>query len=323
MMGTRISGRGHHVPARLVTNQEIEQRLGLHAGWIESRVGIRARYYAAPDEALTDVAGPAAQRALHDAGSPDIGFLILATSTPDHLLPPSAPLLAHQLGLKCGAADLAGACAGFIHALVMADGMARAQGRSVLVVAANILSRRINPADPATSALFGDAAGAVVISPAPGAESGVIAADLVSDGAGYNLIGIPGGGSRKPFSTDLAADDLYMQMPDGRRVFSKAVATMVASSRTVLRAAGVSISDVAHWIPHQANQRITDAVERQLDLDRSRTLSTLCDFGNPSAASIPLTLSHAAPNRDFATGDLCLMTAVGAGLTGGAVLFRW
>ncbi|MDP1581930.1 MAG: beta-ketoacyl-ACP synthase 3, partial [Bradyrhizobium sp.] len=312
MIGTRISGRGHHAPARLVPNEDIERRLGLQAGWIESRVGIRARYYAAPDEALTDIARPAAQRALQDAGSPDIGFLILATSTPDHLLPPSAPLLAHQLGLKCGAADLAGACAGFIDALVMADGMVRAHGRGVLVVAANILSRRINPADPSTSALFADAAGAVVLSPAPGADSGVIAADLVSDGSGYDLIRIPAGGSRKPFSGELAPDELYMQMPDGRAVFSKAVDTMVASSEKVLRAAGASVSDIAHWIPHQANLRITAAVERRLGLDPSRTMSTLRDFGNSSAATIPLTLSHAGLSRNIATGDLCLMTAVGA-----------
>lgn len=322
-MGTRIAGRGHHVPARLVANEEIERRLGLKPGWMESRVGIRARYYAEPDEALTDIARPAAQRALQDAGSPDIGFLILATSTPDHLLPPSAPLLAHQLGLKCGAADLAGACAGFIDALVLADGMARAQGRGVLVVAANILSRRINPADPSTSALFADAAGAVVLSPAPAADSGVIAADLVSDGSGYDLIRIPAGGSRKPLSGELAPDDLFMQMPDGRAVFSRAIDTMVASSEKVLRAAGASVSDIAHWIPHQANMRITAAVERRLGLNPSRTMSTLRDFGNSSAATIPLTLSHARQSQTIAPGDLCLLSAVGAGLNGGAVLFRW
>ncbi len=322
-MGTRITGLGHFAPARLVLNGEIEARLGLEPGWIESRVGIRARHYAAPEEALTDIALPAARMALEEAGKPDIGFLLLATSTPDHLLPPSAPLLAHRLGLRCGAADLAGACAGFIDALVLADGMVRAQGRSVLVVAANILSRRIDPSDPSTSALFADAAGAVVLSPAPGAASGVMAADLVSDGSGYDLITIPGGGSRLPFGPGLAAGDLYMQMPDGRGVFSKAVDTMVASSETVLAKAGVSARDVTHWIPHQANLRITAAVERRLGLDPARGLSSLRDFGNSSAATIPFTLSYAGRPRGLAAGDICLMSAVGAGLSGGAVLFGW
>jgi 3-oxoacyl-[acyl-carrier-protein] synthase-3 len=322
-MGTRIAGRGHHAQQRLVSNDEIETRLGLEPGWIESRVGIRGRYYAAPDEALTDIARPAALMALAEAGHPDIGFLILATSTPDHLLPPSAPLLAHQLGLTCGAADLAGACAGFIDALALADGLVRAQNCSVLVVAANILSRRINPADASTSALFGDAAGAVVLSPAPDSNSGIIAADLVSDGTGYDLIKIQAGGSRTPFAPDLPLQDFTMQMLNGQSVFSKAVDTMVTSSARVLKAAGVSARDVAHWIPHQANLRITAAVERRLGLDPARGLSTLRDFGNSSAATIPLTLSHARRARAFHPGDLCLMSAVGAGLSGGAILFRW
>ena len=322
-MGTRITGRGHHAPQRLVRNDEIEARLGLAPGWIESRVGIRTRHYAAPDEALTDIARPAAQMALDEAGRPDIGFLILATSTPDHLLPPSAPLLAHQLGLTCGAADLAGACAGFLDALALADGFVRAQKRSVLVVAANILSRRINPADASTSALFGDAAGAVVLSPAPGAASGVLAVDLVSDGAGYDLIKIPAGGSRTPFSRDLPLDDFSMHMRNGQSVFSKAVDMMVRSSERVLTTAGVTADDVAHWVPHQANLRITAAVERRLGLDPARGLSTLRDFGNSSAATIPLTLSQAGRARAFKPGDLCLMSAVGAGLSGGALLFGW
>jgi 3-oxoacyl-[acyl-carrier-protein] synthase-3 len=322
MSGTRISGMGHYVPDRLVTNGEIEARLELEAGWIESRVGISSRYYADDTQALTDLARPAARMALDEAGNPDIAFVILATSTPDHLLPPSAPLLAHQLGLTCGASDLAGACAGFINALTLADSLVRVHGKSVLVVAANILSRRINPADPSTSALFADAAGAVVISPAQD-DSGVIAADLVSDGAGYDFINIPAGGSRKPFSKELGSDELYMHMPDGRGLFSKAVDTMVASSQRVMAQAGVGADKITHWAPHQANLRITAAVERRLGLDPSRGLSSLKTYGNSSAATIPLTLSTAGRNRGLASGDLVLMSAVGAGLSGGALLFRW
>ncbi len=322
MSGTRISGMGHYVPERLVTNGEIETRLGLEDGWIEKRVGITSRYYASDTQALTDLARPAAQMALDEAGHPEIGFLILATSTPDHLLPPSAPLLAHQLGLFCGASDLAGACAGFINALTLADSMVRVHGKSVLVVAANILSRRINPADASTSALFADAAGAVVVSPAQ-APSGVMGAHLVSDGAGYQLINIPAGGSRKPFSPDLAADEIFMHMPDGSGLFSKAVDMMVGTSKEVLVRAGGQIAEVTHWVPHQANLRITAAVERRLGLDPAHGLSSLKTFGNSSAATIPLTLSTAGRARGFQQGDLVLMSAVGAGLSGGAILFRW
>jgi 3-oxoacyl-[acyl-carrier-protein] synthase-3 len=213
--------------------------------------------------------------------------------------------------------------AGFIDALALADGFVRAQNRSVLVVAANILSRRINPTDASTSALFGDAAGAVVLSPAPGAASGVLAVDLVSDGAGYDLIKIPAGGSRMPFAHDLPLDDFYMQMLNGQSVFSKAVDIMVRSSERVLAVAGVTADDVAHWIPHQANLRITAAVERRLGLDPARGLSTLRDFGNSSAATIPLALDVAVRDGRIKQGDLVAMPALGAGLTWGCCVISW
>lgn len=322
-MNTRITGLGHHAPARIVANAEIEARLGLEPGWIHARVGISERRYAGDDEALTDLARPAAAMALENAGHPDIGFMLLATSTPDHLLPPSAPLLAHQLGLSCAALDLAGACAGFLHALVLADGLVSAHGRAVLVVAANILSRRIDPSDRSTSALFADAAGAIVLSPAPGSASGVIGADLVSDGSGYDLIKIPAGGSRLPFSRASTPSDLFMQMPDGREVFSRAVDTMVRTSKAALAAAELGPANIAHFAPHQANLRISAAVERRLGLDPAASLSTLAHYGNSSAATIPFTLSHEAARRAYAPGDALLFSAVGAGLSGGSVVFRW
>jgi 3-oxoacyl-[acyl-carrier-protein] synthase-3 len=322
-MSARIVGLGHHAPERVVPNAEIEARLALPAGWIEARTGVRARRYAAPGEALTDIAHPAAEMALRGAGRPQIGFLLLATSTPDHLLPPSAPLLAHRLGLACGAADIAGACAGFIDALALADGLARAQGCHVLVVAANVLSRRIAPHDRATSALFADAAGAVVIGPSASPRCGVIGVDLVSDGAGYDLIRIPAGGGRRPFAPDVAPDDLFMQMPDGGEVFRRAVELMAATAERALAKAGVGARDVACWIPHQANARITAAVRRRLGLEASRELSTLAEFGNSSAATIPFTLSMESGRSPIRAGDLVLMTAAGAGLAGGAIVLRW
>jgi 3-oxoacyl-[acyl-carrier-protein] synthase-3 len=321
-MSSCIVGLGHHAPERVVTNAEIEARLGLPAGWIEARTGVRERRYAAPEEALTDLARPAAAMALRAAGDAAIGFLLLATSTPDHLLPPSAPLLAHQLGLACGAADIAGACTGFIDAMALADGYARTQKCNVLVVAANILSRRIAPQDRSGAALFGDAAGAAVIAPSS-RDAGVIGVDLASDGAGYDLIRMPAGGSRRPYAGDVAPDDLFMQMPDGGEVFRRAVDLMTQTADRALAKAGLEASDVACWIPHQANARIAAAVRRRLGLEGRRELSTLAQFANSSAATIPFTLSMETRTAPIAAGDVILMTAAGAGLAGGAIVMRW
>lgn len=173
---SRMAGFGHAVPGRRVDSTEIEATLGLEPGWIERRTGIRSRYWASAGETLSALAAEAGRMALENSGvSPDdVALTLLATSTPDHLLPPSAPLLAYQLGLtRSGAIDLAGACSGFLYALTLADGFVRLHGRSVLVVAANILSRRINPNERASAVLFADAAGAVVLSPSAEPEAGL------------------------------------------------------------------------------------------------------------------------------------------------------
>lgn len=206
MTGVEIIGVGHYAPLRVVPNAEIEAQLGLEPGWIKRRTGIEARRYAADGEALSDIAIKAGEMALVGAGVPrsDIGLLLLATSTPDHLLPPTAPLVAYRLGLtNAGGIDMAGACAGFIYALTLADSFVRSHGTRVLVIAANILSRRINPAERASSVLFADAAGAVLLAPGVRSNAGVRGAHLAANGEHYDLISIPGGGSRKPFSKIL------------------------------------------------------------------------------------------------------------------------
>lgn len=322
---SRIAGLGRHAPARRVENAELEAMMGLDAGWIARRTGIRARRYAAPHEALTDIALPAAEQALAAAGVArhDVGLLLLATSTPDHLLPPSAPLLAHKLGLAgAGGVDLAGACSGFLYALTLADGFVRTQGRPVLVVAANILSRRINPADRSSAVLFADAAGAALLVPSTQAEAGLLGAHLTGDGAHYGLIHIPAGGSRRPYGGDVGADELLMAMPDGRAVFTLAVEMMSDSARRAMADAGVSAADITRFVPHQANTRIFEAVRKGLGLAPESVLSTIEEFGNSSAATIPFTLAASAEARPLERGETVLMTAVGAGLTGGAVVYR-
>jgi len=320
-----MAGFGHALPGRRVANEEIEARLGLERGWIERRTGIRTRYWAGEGETLTGLAAEAGLMALEDAGiaGREIALTLLATSTPDHLLPPSAPLLAHKLGLeRSGAIDLAGACSGFLYALTLADAFVRAHGRAVLVVAANILSRRINPAERASAVLFADAAGAVVLAPHADRDRGLLASELSSDGSGYDLIQIPAGGSSRPFGPDLAAEEFLMTMREGREVFSRAVGLMTRTSQHALERAGLAAAQIDRFVPHQANARMFDAVCNSLGIDRSRTISTIETYGNSSAATIPLSLSVANQRAPLTEGEVLLLTAAGAGLAGGAVVLR-
>ena len=324
--GAEIVGLGHYAPQRIVGNVEIEQRHGLEAGWIARRTGIVERRFAAEGEVLSDMAVAAGEMALAHAGiaRDSIAITILATSTPDHLLPPTAPLVAHRLALShSGGIDMAGACAGFLYALAFADSFARVHGRHVLVIAANILSRRINPAERASAVLFADAAGAVIVSPTDRTEAGIRGIELAADGSAYDLIKIPAGGSAKPFDAALAPSDVLMAISDGQAVFTKAVGMMAASARAALHAAGLEASDIAHWIPHQANARIIEATRSKIGVAPERTLTSVAHYGNSSAATIPFTLSLLAEQRRYARGDTLLMTAAGAGLTGGAILWGW
>jgi 3-oxoacyl-[acyl-carrier-protein] synthase-3 len=322
--GSTIVGFGHYVPERRVANAEIEARLGLEPGWIKRRTGIEERRYAADGEALTDMAVPAGEMALVQAGidRKDVALTLLATSTPDQLLPPSAPLLAHRLGLSnSGGIDMAGACAGFLYALTLADAFARTHDAPVLVVAANILSRRTNPGERASCILFADAAGAVVVAPTATPGTGVLGAKLAADGSGYSLIGIPAGGSRRPFAPELPIEETWMTIPDGRAVFARAVDMMASASRLALDRAGASAADVDYFVPHQANGRMIAAVARELRVPDDKVVASVAEYGNSSAATIPLTLSVAGGSSRFARGQRILMCAAGAGLTGGAVVY--
>ena len=323
--GVRMVGLGHAVPARRVRSAEIEASLGLEAGWIERRTGVRERRWAEPRETLTDLAALAGDRALVASGleRDDIALLLLATSTPDRLLPPSAPLVAHKLGLpRAGAIDMAGACAGFVYALVLADAHVRAHGRPALVIAGNLLSRRINFAERGGAALFADAAGAVVLAPCEESGSGVLGQALSSDGIGYDLVSIPAGGSERPFAAGMPIEDTRMAISNGGALFAGAVRIMTECSREALATSGVPVEAVDRFVPHQANARIFEAVGRKLGVAESAMVSTVADYGNSSAATIPLSLSLSHQERPIARGENLLLAAAGAGLTGGALMFR-
>ncbi|GLK79780.1 beta-ketoacyl-ACP synthase III [Methylopila turkensis] len=323
--GVQLAGLGWAAPERRVTSAQIEADLGLEPGWIERRTGIRERRWASDGDTLSDLAAAAGERALAsariDRGA--IGLTLLATSTPDHLLPPSGPLVAHRLGLeRSGAVDLAGACAGFLYALSLADAHVRARGQAVLVIAANLLSRRINPAERGSSVLFADAAGAVVLAPDADPTRGAVAVSLASDGAGYGLVGIPAGGSARPFAADTPIEDTRMTIADGRGLFADAVKLMTACSREVLEEAVVAAEAVDRFVPHQANARIFSAVGARLGVRDEAMVSSIAEFGNSSAATIPLSLALSAEARPIAPGETLLLAAAGAGLTGGAMLLR-
>ena len=321
--GVEVLGLGHYAPERVVKSCEIEDRLGLESGWIESRTGIAERRWAAKEERLSDLAIAAGEMALSRAkvSRASVGLILLATSTPDHLLPPTAPLVAHRLGLAgAGGIDIAGACAGFLYALTLADAFVRVHQKNVLVIAANILSRRINPKETASAVLFADAAGAMLIGPSQRTGAGVIGADVRCDGSGYDLIKIAAGGSAVPYGTELASEDVLMCMSDGRAVFQRAIAMMSDTSRAALANAGLHAAEVTHFVPHQATVRIIEAVRRNLGIREVSVCSTVCAYGNSSAATIPFTMSILSDERGFQTGDRVLLCAAGAGLNGGAVL---
>ncbi|MDQ7041832.1 MAG: beta-ketoacyl-ACP synthase 3 [Rhodothermus sp.] len=321
---TAVLGIGAALPTHREPSAETERRLGLPPGWIVQRTGIRERPLVGPDEATSDLAVHAGAAALKQADLPPeaVTLLLLATSTPDHLLPPTAPVVAHRLGLRrAGAIDLAGACSGFLYALALADSYVRLHQACVLVIGANVLSRRTNPDDPATSALFADGAGAVVLGPTEGSR-GIIAHWLGADGSCWNALYILAGGSRRPLTPErVARGEHLMRLQNGRALFRRAATGMAEAGRRVLQQAGFKIDDVAWWIPHQANHRLIEEARRQLGLPEARTVNIVDRIGNSSAATIPLALALEA--HRFAPGDLLLLTAVGAGLLSAAVLLQW
>ncbi len=323
--GSTFLARGHYVPKTRISNCELEQRLGLETGWIEQRTGIKHRRYAADDQAVSDLAVAAGEQALAQVGFDParIGLVILATSTPDHPLPPTAPLVAHRLGLvSAGAIDMAGACAGFLYALNFADAHVRRSGEPVLVIAANILSRRTDKQDRSSVILFGDGAGAVVVAPTDDPRRGLVGASFASDGASYDLIKIEAGGSRQPIEAEMAAELALMRIENGKTVFNRAVKMMVSTAEKSLAEAGITARDIDLFVPHQANQRIMDAVRTRLSISDEKVAATVADYGNSSAATIPLTLSATEAVTKLKPGQTVLMVAAGAGLTGGSVVYR-
>jgi 3-oxoacyl-[acyl-carrier-protein] synthase-3 len=318
----RIAGAGSSIPKNTISSTEIETRLGLEAGWIVRRTGIEKRPIAAPEDATSDLAVRAATAALRAAGieAGSLGLVLLATSTPDHLLPPTAPLVAHRLGTRAGALDLAGACSGFLYALILGSHWVDASGKAALVIGANILTRRLNPNDPSTVALFSDGAGAVVLSPST--PTSLLGSFLGSDGTAYEEIGIRAGGTREPLTPELLKNgENLMTVRRGAPLFKHAVQGMADAGKEALKQAALASGDIDWWIPHQANTRIIHETGTLLEIASERTINVVAQYGNSSAATIPIALADA--QERFKPGDKILMTSAGAGLITAGAVVRW
>lgn len=321
-----VLGTGSYVPARAVPNAEVAGPAGVTPDWIEARTHIRARRYAGADEATSDLAVRAATRALAAAGlaAGDVDFLVLATSTPDHPQPPTSYLVQHKLGATAAVClDINVVCSGFVYALAVARGLlATLPGSHALVVAADVYSRIVDPADRATVVLFGDGAGAVVLGPCP-EGSGIIGTELRSDGAEHALIGVSAGGSRRPATVGtVAAGDHYFRMR-GREVRRFVTDHVPPVLSELLQAQGVATSEVDHFVPHQANGVMLDDLAKSAGLVGVQIHRTVERYGNTGSASVPLTLDEAGRAGRIHRGDLVLLAGFGGGMSVGACLLRW
>ncbi|MBM2822762.1 MAG: 3-oxoacyl-[acyl-carrier-protein] synthase 3 [Thermoleophilia bacterium] len=314
-----ITGLGTHVPERVMTNDELAQIVETSDEWIFERTGIRERRIASDDEALTDIAMPAAIAALADAEADpaEIDLLICATVTPDMMFPTSSALMADALGMpKAAAYDLLAGCTGFVYAIAQAYGMlASGLSRRALVVGGDVLSKILDWEDRSTLVLFGDGAGAVVMEPV--ARGGFLGFELGADGGGGESLWYPGSGSRK-----FENPEGLLKM-NGREVFKFATRIMVYSAQQLLPECGKTVEDIDVYIPHQANKRIIDYAVAKLGIPSEKTIVNVDRYGNTSSGSIPLALADARADGRLHDGALVLMTGMGAGLTWGSALMEW
>ena len=323
MLRSIVRGVGAYLPARTVTNAELSERLETSDSWIRERTGIRERHIAAEGEVTSDLATAAARAALEraDIDPSTIDLVLVATSTPDLTFPATAVAVQRKLGLPRGIAfDLQAVCAGFPYAITTADSLLRTgSARRALVIGAETFSRILDWEDRSTCVLFGDGAGALVLTaeeqPGTARDRGVLATYLCADGRHQDHLYVDGGPS-----TTRTVGHLRM---NGREVFRNAVSEMVGSAEIVLARAGYRPADLDLLVLHQANQRIIDSVARKLDLPPEKVVMTVDRHANTSAASIPLALDAAAAEGRLRPGQLVCLDAIGGGLAWGAALVRW
>ncbi len=314
-----ITGLGTCVPERVLTNDELAELVDTSDEWIVERTGIRERRIASDEQALSDLALPAARDALADAGltGADVDLLIVATVTPDMMFPTTSAILADQLGAtQAGAYDLLAGCTGFMYGIAQAYGMlAGGLAKRALVVGGDVLSKILDWTDRSTVVLFGDGAGAVVMEPV--GHGGFLGFELGADGAGGEHLWLPGSGSRH-----FDDPESFVRM-NGREVFKFATRVMVSSASAILEQCGREVEEVDVYVPHQANRRIIDHAAAKLGIPAEKIVINVDRYGNTSSGSIPLALADARAEGRLRDGELVLMTGMGAGLTWGSALVEW
>jgi len=320
-----ITGWGKYLPKQIMTNADLERMVDTSDEWIVTRTGIRERRIAGPEEPTSFLATEAARQALAvaDIEPADLDLVILATSTPDYLVPSTACLVQDALGARCGAFDLQAVCSGFVYALCIAHQFIVAgTAHHVLVIGADTFTRIIDFTDRNTCVLFGDGAGAVVLS-ASDQPGGLCSFALGSDGSGYDQLYVPAGGSRMPLTPELLTAHQQFVKMDGREVFRFATRVVAPSIEGVAAQAGIAKSAIDLVVLHQANTRIIDAAVKRLGIDPGKVFVNLDRYGNTVAASIPIALCEAAEQGLLWPGAYVAMVGFGAGLTWGATIVRW
>jgi 3-oxoacyl-[acyl-carrier-protein] synthase-3 len=322
-----LASVGTAVPERVLTNHDLTRMLDTSDEWIVERTGIRERRIAGPEQSVAMLSREASELALQRAGvMPDeLDAIVLATASPDRLLPSTACDLQALLGANNAAAfDVGAACPGYLFALTVAEGLiASGQSRTVLVVGAEKLSTITDFTDRSTAILFGDGAGASVVRPTSQPGRGILSTFLKSDGRLAPLLYRPGGGSVAPISEKVVCDRSHYMKMAGREVFKAAVLAMAEACDEALRRAGVTAEQVDLLVPHQANLRIIDATAKHAGIPMSKVMVNLDRYGNTSSASIPLALDQAVAEGRVGPGSLVLLVAFGAGFTWGSAVVRW
>jgi 3-oxoacyl-[acyl-carrier-protein] synthase-3 len=324
-MGVRVLGTGSYVPDAVVTNDHLHKRFGFDSDWIVKRTGIFERRHALPHQATSDLCYEAAARCFTNAGvrPQDVDLVVLATFTPDMSFPSTACLVQDRLQLSAAAIEVQAACAGFMYALITgAAYVVSGASDLALVIGGDCNSRILNPDDIKTYPLFGDGAGAVLLSRG-NPDQGLLAFSLGADGSGGDLLSRPACGSRLPPTPELLAKGLHFMHMDGRAVFRWAVEILCDSIQDVLTASNLTPDDIDLYVPHQANIRIINAAIDVLRVPRQRLYNNLDRYGNTSAGSVPLALDEAVSEGRLKRGQLAVLSGFGAGLAWGTAVLRW
>ncbi len=324
-MGVRVVGTGSYVPDAVVSNDHLHQRFGFDSDWIVKRTGILERRHALPHQATSDLCHEAALRCLDNSqiNPQDVDLIVLATFTPDMSFPSTACLLQDRLKLSCAAIEIEAACAGFMYALITGAAYVVSGASDVaMIVGGDCNSRILNPTDIKTYPLFGDGAGALILTRGR-PDQGLLSFSLGADGGGGDLLSRPAGGSRMKLTPDVLSKGLHYMYMDGRAVFRWAVGILCDTIQDVLNASGLKPSDVDLYLPHQANIRIINAAIDVLHIPRSKVFNNLDRYGNTSAGSVPLALDEALAEGRLQPGQLAVLSGFGAGLSWGTAVMRW